>query len=404
MARVGQRPHSGVRVFISYSRKDQPFAKRLASGLEERGFRSDWDQAASDPDNISTGIAAEDEWWARLQDMIAAADVMVFVVSPDSATSQVCDEEIAYARALEKRIIPVLYRAIDFGKAPPRLAALNVKISFVGNDAYENALDDLTTALARDVNWIRESTRITQEAERWRASERDAGLLLQGSDLRAAEKWVARRPASAPPTSGLVLEFIEASQGAEAERTEINQVQRIRLQELDRVARPFLEAELRSLERRTSSIGPFNRDEHDHDKELLRSLLGIQTRWHPQSARHHKTLGARDGYAEIFQFPCCDTFVRDFLATSVEDPPSQFRADGCKEIPKSIQYESAKQTNPFRSVLIYEHETGRPKRKWRGFRGAFRKAELIPDGWERSEPEVPAPSGRLLSRSEGDAE
>jgi hypothetical protein len=50
---------------------------------------------------------------------------MVFIVSPDGAASEVCDQEIAYARNLGKRIVPVLLRPIDFAKAPPKLSALN---------------------------------------------------------------------------------------------------------------------------------------------------------------------------------------------------------------------------------------------------------------------------------------
>ena len=34
-----------TRVFISYSRKDDQFVKRLAASLDERGFAPDWDQS-----------------------------------------------------------------------------------------------------------------------------------------------------------------------------------------------------------------------------------------------------------------------------------------------------------------------------------------------------------------------
>jgi hypothetical protein len=119
---------SWPRVFLSYSRKDRAFAEWLASSLTARGFVADWDQASTDPDNISTGISAEDEWWDRLQQMITAADVVVFVISPDAAASKVCDEEIAYARALGKRTLAILCRPIDFSTAPPRLAALSSRV------------------------------------------------------------------------------------------------------------------------------------------------------------------------------------------------------------------------------------------------------------------------------------
>jgi len=90
---------NGTKVFLSYSRKDASFTHKLADDLAARGFLPDFDQASYDRDNVSSGISAEDEWWQRLQQLIAACETMVFVVSPDSAASKVCDEEIAYARA-----------------------------------------------------------------------------------------------------------------------------------------------------------------------------------------------------------------------------------------------------------------------------------------------------------------
>jgi hypothetical protein len=357
-----------LRVFISYSRKDEAFARRLAASLEERAFMADWDQASMDPDDLTAGIAAEDEWWTRLQDMITAADVMVFVVSPDSARSKVCDEEIAHARALGKRIIAILHRPIDFRRAPPRLSALNVKISFVGDVArYDDALNELASALAVDVGWVRESTRRTQAAERWNGSDRERGLLLQGSDLLAAEKWLARRPTHAPPIPPLVLEFIDASRDAEEERHAIDEVQRVRYQELDRVTRPLLEEELKVREARPLADHYGVRDEQTLELDLIRSLLGIQTRWHPKPCHHIGSTGASHGYAEYFEFPCCGKKINDFLAASSGDPPSQFRSDGCAEIPKSIRYESTKQMNRFESALVAEFQGFVPERRRRSF-------------------------------------
>jgi hypothetical protein len=148
-----------LKIFISYSRKDAVFARGLADALATRGYEPDFDQANYDPDNIATGIAAEDEWWQRLQQMIAVASTMVFIVSPDSASSKVCDEEIAWARGLGKRIIPILRRSVDFAKAPPRLSSLNIKLYFTSDNepAFTASLDDLCKVLDRNVAWHRET-------------------------------------------------------------------------------------------------------------------------------------------------------------------------------------------------------------------------------------------------------
>ncbi len=211
-----------TRVFLSYSRKDGDFTRRLAAALEARGYTPDYDRSLADPANIATGIAAEDEWWQRLQDMIAAAEIMVFIVSPDSAASEVCDKEIAYARdVVGKRLIPILWRAIDFAKAPPRLSALNVKIDFTsgGDEAFAAALDRLCAALDLDVAWHRENRRLTELALKWDAGARPADSLMRPADIKAAERLLERRPRSAEPPPALLGEYLDASRARVEDET-----------------------------------------------------------------------------------------------------------------------------------------------------------------------------------------
>jgi TIR domain len=202
-----------TRVFLSYSRKDGEFTQRLAKALEARGYIADYDQSDSDPANITSGISAEDEWWQRLQDMIVATDVVVFIVTPDSAASNVCDEEIAYSRGIGKRIIPILRRAIDFAKAPPRLSALNVKIEFLDDseEVFAAALDQLCAALDLDVAWHRENRRLTELALKWNAAGRPDDSLMRRADVKASERLLERRPKSAELPLSLLNDYLDAS-------------------------------------------------------------------------------------------------------------------------------------------------------------------------------------------------
>ncbi len=208
---------SGLRVFLSYSRKDKEFIARLADVLTQRGYLADFDQSSHQAETGGTGIAPTDDWWLRLQDMIAAADVMVLAVSPDSAASKVVDEEIAYARSLSKRVIAVTCRELNFATAPPRLSALNVSHWFI-QQPFEVAIDQLCLSLDRDVEWLRTAARYTVEAKMWDDAHRPADRLLFGEEIAAAEAWSARRPGSAPQTSELVLAFLAASRAAETDR------------------------------------------------------------------------------------------------------------------------------------------------------------------------------------------
>ena len=54
-----------TKVFISYSRKDMPFADRLEGALQARGFEALIDRS---------DIHAFEHWWKRIEDLIADAD------------------------------------------------------------------------------------------------------------------------------------------------------------------------------------------------------------------------------------------------------------------------------------------------------------------------------------------
>ena len=62
---------SKTKVFVSYSRKDIAFADHLDAALRVRGFEPLIDR---------TDIYAFEEWWKRVEALIARADTVVFVL------------------------------------------------------------------------------------------------------------------------------------------------------------------------------------------------------------------------------------------------------------------------------------------------------------------------------------
>ena len=226
---AGQAPATApgearLRVFLSYSRKDGDFVARLAAALDGPKFEASYDASPHAGKNPELGIAAEDEWWKQLERMIAAADAMVFVVSPDSIASKVCDEEILYARTMGKRVIAVMRREIDFAKAPPRLAALNVKLRFLDDSeaGFAASLASLSDALELDAAWWREQTWLAEQVKTWRDADADkrTDWLLSAAELARAERWAARRPPKAPQISEAELDFLAASRAHQAELAE----------------------------------------------------------------------------------------------------------------------------------------------------------------------------------------
>ena len=107
---------SRAKVFVSYSRKDLAFAQTLVGGLTTCGFDAFLDR---------TDIAPGEPWKERLAGLIAAADTVVFAISPDSIPSPICTWELEESASLGKRLIPVVARRISDAEAPPLLSRLN---------------------------------------------------------------------------------------------------------------------------------------------------------------------------------------------------------------------------------------------------------------------------------------
>ena len=197
-----------AKVFLSYSRKDRERAQGIADALRSRHFG-----IFKDTDDI----LPTEEWKDRLQQLIEEADTIVFLLSPHSATSEVCAWEVEYAHSLNKRIAPIVIEDTEAADIPPLLAQLNF-IFCTPRDPFENAVDTLASALSTDIDWIREHTRLAGLAARWEAAGRPARLLLRGEDIADTENWRDGRPKDAPAVTPLQAAFIGESRRAATRR------------------------------------------------------------------------------------------------------------------------------------------------------------------------------------------
>ncbi|MEO1329129.1 MAG: TIR domain-containing protein [Pseudomonadota bacterium] len=208
------------KIFISYSRQDSAFVDDIATGLGAYGGY----EVLIDREGIGHG----EDWRARLGRLILECDSVVFVLSPDSLASEVCRWEVKEATSLGRRIIPVLWRPIDFADAPAGLSAINA-VPFTESQIIRG-LKNLVAALDTDMGWLREHTALTERAAEWEAKQEASELLLRGAALRAAQSLLAERPASAPAPMERLQRYIRAS---EEEETRILSVERERLKEME---------------------------------------------------------------------------------------------------------------------------------------------------------------------------
>ena len=101
-----------VNVFISYSRKDIDFAKRLTGELQKSNldYWIDWE-----------GIPPTVDWQKEIEKGIEEADAFVFLISPDSVNADACRQEIEHAVKNGKRLIPLIIREAKGDDIPTQL-------------------------------------------------------------------------------------------------------------------------------------------------------------------------------------------------------------------------------------------------------------------------------------------
>lgn len=199
---------AATRVFISYSRRDLEMAEALRERLIAEGL-----DAFLDTHDIVKG----EPWRDRLRTLIARADVVLFLISPDSVRSEICDWEVNEAELLAKRIAPAVCRETPMDEIPARLQRLN--LAFLRTpEEIEREFPALAAAIRQDATWVREHSRLGELARRWDDRGRPSRLLLRGADIAAAENWRAARGPSAPPLSALHEALLTESRRASARR------------------------------------------------------------------------------------------------------------------------------------------------------------------------------------------
>jgi tetratricopeptide (TPR) repeat protein len=167
-----------------------------------------------------TEIFAFEEWWARIEGLIARADTVVFVLSPDAVASDVALREVSFAASLNKRFAPIVCRPVEDKQVPEALARLNF-IFFDDVARFEESADRLADALNTDISWIRQHTEFGEQARRWASAKRPAGLLLRSPVLEQAERWIASRPRGAPAPTEQTQTFVRESRQAATRRRNI---------------------------------------------------------------------------------------------------------------------------------------------------------------------------------------
>ncbi len=171
-----------TKIFISYSRKDKLFVRKLNDAIDAADIDAwvDWE-----------GIPLSSDWMAEITAAIEGGDAFVFVISPDSLKSQICQNELELGIKSNKKIIPVLYREPEKRqKMHPKLASTNWVYMRSRKDDFKATIPQLVSAIQTDLGWVQQHTRLLERSIEWERKNKNNSYLLQGEDLEDGEKWM----------------------------------------------------------------------------------------------------------------------------------------------------------------------------------------------------------------------
>lgn len=204
-------------VFVSYSRTDSDFARRLNDALQLQGKTTWFDQ-----ESIASGTDFQQEIYRGIE----ASDNFLFVLSPNAVKSPYCADEVEYAAKLNKRMVTVLHRPVAVADLHAELAKVQW-IDFQGD--FLTHFSELVRTLDTDREHVHSHTKWSQRALEWEQKARGEDLLLRGSELAIAAAWLqeAEQEGKQPAVTVLQREWIETS-GAVRDRVQQAEQQRQR--------------------------------------------------------------------------------------------------------------------------------------------------------------------------------
>jgi WD40 repeat protein len=171
-------------VFISYAISEQEFVFELIEVFKKHG-QIVWIELATD----SPSESGSRERYSRIE----AADYFLFVVSPESVASADCLNELAYAVAHEKQILPIIRREVEI--TPPALSDARPPLSCRRGDNFNDAIKSLLQTIDPEINlavFISYSRRDRELAKQLESAFRETGrkVWIDQKDIQHTEAWL----------------------------------------------------------------------------------------------------------------------------------------------------------------------------------------------------------------------
>jgi WD40 repeat protein len=201
-------------IFISYSRKDLDFAQKIVDALAANNLNTwvDW-----------KSIPYGEDWEQEIYRGIEEADAFLFLISPDSVVSEMCNKEITHAVKNGKRILPIFIVNMEdkevynvTGKflkvdSKEEINRRNFIFCREERDDFNKAIEEIQITIHTDYEWLKYHTRLQVKALDWEKNNYDNSFLLSGKDLEAGETELTRNASKEPYSTDLQHQYILVS-------------------------------------------------------------------------------------------------------------------------------------------------------------------------------------------------
>jgi WD40 repeat protein len=172
-----------TQVFLSYADQEYDTAQKIRYSLMREGFTV-WISS----NDIGTGLDLQ----AAINRGIEEADNIVYLISPAAVQSEFCQQEMAYAVSLNKRIVPILVATVEPSQIPAALRNLQY-IDLTNNileTDYQQDESQLIRVLHENAAYHEAHKILLAKALKWERQSRNPSILLRGYNLRHAEDWL----------------------------------------------------------------------------------------------------------------------------------------------------------------------------------------------------------------------
>jgi hypothetical protein len=204
--------------FISYSRRNLDFARRVYTALSNKELDIWFDQ-----NDIPLAV----DFQHQIDEGIQKADNFIFIISPASIQSAYCAKEVNLAVACGKRIIPILYEMPtneEMRYMDKNIEKLNWIYMREGQDNFAEQIAGLLSVMESFKDYTKTHTKLLNKAIEWQENRKNHKFLLVNTDRKEAEQWLLQDFSDQAPCvpSEIMCEYIsESRENAENLMTDV---------------------------------------------------------------------------------------------------------------------------------------------------------------------------------------